>query len=36
MGSELLAADCEKAWIHTGWEDIVHKGNASASGGAHD
>ena len=23
--SELLAADCEKAWIHTGWEDAVQK-----------
>ena len=23
--SELLAADCEKAWIHTGWEDTVQK-----------
>ena len=23
--SELLAADSEKAWIHTGWEDTVQK-----------
>ena len=23
--SELLAADCEKAWIHTGWEDTMQK-----------
>ena len=23
--AELLAADCEKAWIHTGWEDAVQK-----------
>ena len=23
--SELLPADCEKAWIHTGWEDAVQK-----------
>ena len=23
--SELLAEDCEKAWIHTGWEDILQK-----------
>ena len=23
--SELLAAGCEKAWIHTGWEDTVQK-----------
>ena len=23
--SELLAADCEKAWIHTGWEDTLQK-----------
>ena len=23
--SELLAADCEKAWIHTGWKDIMRK-----------
>ena len=23
--SELLAADCEKAWFHTGWEDAVQK-----------
>ena len=21
--SELLAGDCEKAWIHPGWEDIL-------------
>ena len=21
--SELLAADCEKAWVHSGWEDIA-------------
>ena len=21
----MLAADCEKAWIHTGWEDIMQK-----------
>ena len=25
MVSELLAADCEKAWIHTGWEDTMQK-----------
>ena len=23
--SELLAADCERAWIHAGWEDTMHK-----------
>ena len=23
--SELLAADCEKVWIHTGWEDTMQK-----------
>ena len=23
--SELLATDCEKAWIHTGWEDTTQK-----------
>ena len=23
--SELLAADCEKAWIHTGWEDTMQE-----------
>ena len=23
--SELLAADCEKAWIHTGWEYTMQK-----------
>ena len=23
--SELLAADCEKTWIHTGWEDTMHE-----------
>ena len=23
--SELLAADCERAWTHTGWEDILQK-----------
>ena len=23
--SELLAAECEKAWIHTGWKDTVQK-----------
>ena len=23
--SVLLAADCEKAWIHTGWEDTLQK-----------
>ena len=23
--SELLAKGCEKAWIHTAWEDTVHK-----------
>ena len=23
--SELLAADCEKAWLHSGWEDTVQK-----------
>ena len=23
--SELLAKDCEKAWIHTGWEDTMQK-----------
>ena len=23
--TELLATDCEKAWIHTGWEDTVQK-----------
>ena len=23
--SELLAADCEKAWNHAGWEDTVQK-----------
>ena len=23
--SELLATDCEKAWIHTGWEDTMQK-----------
>ena len=23
--SELLAADCEKGWIHTGWEDTLQK-----------
>ena len=22
---ELLAADCEKAWIHPGWEDTMQK-----------
>ena len=22
---ELLVADCEKAWIHTGWEDTMQK-----------
>ena len=21
--SEILATDCEKAWIHTGWEDTI-------------
>ena len=24
--TELLAADCEKAWIHLGWEDTMQKG----------
>ena len=23
--SELLAADCEKAWIHTGWENTMQR-----------
>ena len=23
--SELLATDCEKAWIHAGWEDTLQK-----------
>ena len=23
--SEFLAADCEKAWVHSGWEDIMQK-----------
>ena len=23
--SELLAADCEKVWIHPGWEDTMQK-----------
>ena len=23
--SELLAADCERAWIHPGWKDTIHK-----------
>ena len=23
--SELLAADSQRAWIHPGWEDTVHK-----------
>ena len=23
--SELLAANCEKAWLHSGWEDITQK-----------
>ena len=23
--AELLAADCEKAWVHTGWEDTMQK-----------
>ena len=23
--TELLAADCEKAWIHAGWEDTMQK-----------
>ena len=23
--SELLAADCEKAWLHDGWEDTMQK-----------
>ena len=23
--SELLAADCEKEWIHPGWEDTMQK-----------
>ena len=23
--SELLAKDCEKAWVHTGWEDTMQK-----------
>ena len=23
--SELLAADCDKAWIHPGWEDTMQK-----------
>ena len=23
--SELFAADCERAWIHPGWEDTMHK-----------
>ena len=23
--SVLLAADCEKTWIHTGWEDTMHE-----------
>ena len=22
---ELLAADCKKAWVHTGWEDTLQK-----------
>ena len=22
---ELLAADCEKAWIHSGWQDATQK-----------
>ena len=24
-GSELLAADCQKAWTHAGWEDVMQK-----------
>ena len=24
--SELLAADCDKAWIHPGWEDTMQTG----------
>ena len=27
--SELLAAECEKAWIHTGWEDILCRNGVS-------
>ena len=23
--TELLVADCEKAWIHSGWEDTMQK-----------
>ena len=23
--SELLVANCEKAWLHSGWEDIMQK-----------
>ena len=23
--TDLLAADCEKAWIHPGWEDTMQK-----------
>ena len=23
--AELLAADCEKAWLHDGWEDTMQK-----------
>ena len=23
--SELLTKDCERAWIHTGWEDTMQK-----------
>ena len=24
--SEFLAADCEKAWLHAGWEDAMKNG----------
>ena len=23
--TEILATDCEKAWIHTGWKDTMQK-----------
>ena len=23
--SQLLAADCEKAWLHSGWEDTMQR-----------
>ena len=25
VGRELLATDCEKAWLHSGWEDTLQK-----------